>query len=508
MKKPFLLSFISGVFLLLVFPRFNQGWLAWVSLVPFILAVRQSTSRKQALGCGAIVGSVFFLTSLIWLNHVSWFGWLFVAFLETFFILFFSWFLFDGNKFNSPVSRVLWIAFAWTIAEWFRSEIPVFGLGWNLLAYSQSDYPTVLQSANAVGAYGLSFAIALVNGCLAEILLKAKSRKNFFSISNLLMFMFLFVVALAVSAHGHYHLRQSLSSSHTQRIAIIQGNIPQTIKWHPEARDKIIEIYLKLTELSFYESPDLTIWPEAAFPGYLNLDAEAEKIYGLAGSMKKPILVGAPHYEEPNVVYNSAYYINPEGDIEQRYDKLYLVPFGEYVPLKMIFGFLEPYAYSMGVSDFSAGKNHTVFRTQEGIPFSVLICFEDVFPTLARRFVNQGARFLTVITNDAWFGNSSAPYQHLQASIFRAVENGVSVVRAANTGVSAVISPRGIVTDRLRDEKNRDIFIKGKKVFTVSTGSVDTLYRNGGYLFPYGIFILFMGMFMALKLKKKSEATR
>jgi len=133
----------------------------------------------------------------------------------------------------------------------------------------------------------------------------------------------------------------------------------------------------------------------------------------------------------------------------------------------------------------------------------VLICFEDVFSNLARGFVEQGAKFLVVITNDAWFQVSSAPYQHLQASIFRAVENGVSVVRAANTGVSAFISPKGVVMDRVQDDRGNDIFVTGAKTREVSVEPLNTWYRRGGYLFPYGVFLVFVTMLFVLRLKMR-----
>ena len=204
-------------------------------------------------------------------------------------------------------------------------------------------------------------------------------------------------------------------------------------------------------------------------------------------------MVGSPHLEPDNSAFNSAYLLGPDGDIKQRYDKLLLVPFGEYVPLKSIFGWLEPLAYTLGVSDFSAGKEKTLFELQNGeIHFAVVICFENIFPNLVRSFTDRGAEFLAVMTNDAWFGHSAAPYQHLQASVFRAVENGVPLVHVANTGVSVFISRKGEVLDRVRNPEGKDIFIAGRKTYPLAMENERTFYRRGGWIFPYGALALFV----------------
>jgi apolipoprotein N-acyltransferase len=399
----------------------------------------------------------------------------------------------------------LWIALAWTCVEFFRAEIPVFGLGVHLLGYSQSSYDLIRQSANTVGAYGLSFAIALVNGIVFEWLQAASFKPQVKSFKpaacSLQLAAALLVIFAAIFSHGIYHSRP-LASKGTLRISVLQGNIPQSIKWEVMARGSIIETYKKLTELASLDQPDLIVWPEAAYPGYFNRDADAELLRRHLATLGIPVLLGAPHLEslKEDTAYNSAYLLQPDGQIKARYDKQLLVPFGEYVPLKPILGFLEPLAYSMGVSNFTPGTNPELFRLHnEDIAFSVLICFEDVFPSMARKLVSNGAEFLTVITNDAWFGPTSAPFAHLQASIFRAIENGVPVVRSANTGVSAFISPQGQMLGRVEDDKGKAIFITGKKTVDLPLQKKETLYRKGGWLFPYAALMLFilMGIFQA-----------
>ncbi len=495
-----LLSFVSGILLALSFPKFSLGFVAWFALLPLLFAVFSCGSKREAALSGLIAGAVFFGISLHWLTHVTVFGWLFVTLLETAFIVLFSITVYEARSFRSSAVIALWIALAWTANEIFRSEIPVFGFGWNLLAYSQSDYAWIRQSADTVGAYGLGFVMAFVNGCLLVIpaCFRRESRDPQLKRSGMTLFLGALIFSLLL-AHGSTHTKMLVSSRGVLRVSLIQGNIPQDIKWEPAAREKILEVYTKLTELASYDSPHLIFWPEAAFPGYFNKDVEAVKVRELVRKIGTPLVVGSPHLEPDDSAFNSAYLLGPDGNVKNRYDKLFLVPFGEYVPLKPIFGWLGPLAYTLGVSDFSAGAEKTVFELQNGeIHFSVIICFENIFPNLVRSFTDRGAEFLAVMTNDAWFGHSAAPYQHVQASVFRAVENGVPLVHVANTGVSAFISRKGEILDRVRSPEGKDIFVAGRKTYPLAMESERTLYRRGGWIFPYGALAVFVIM-LALK---------
>jgi apolipoprotein N-acyltransferase len=173
------------------------------------------------------------------------------------------------------------------------------------------------------------------------------------------------------------------------------------------------------------------------------------------------------------------------GGVCQRYDKLHLVPFGEYIPLKPLFFWLTPIADALGISDFSAGTTPEIFRwAREEWPFGVLICFEDILPSLARDLATRGVSFIAVITNDAWFLDTSAPFQHFQGSVFRAVENGVPVIRATNTGVSGFISWRGEVLKTVIDENQKKTFITGFATHDLPLLTCPTIYRTIGWMFP------------------------
>jgi apolipoprotein N-acyltransferase len=244
------------------------------------------------------------------------------------------------------------------------------------------------------------------------------------------------------------------------KISLIQGNIPQYQKWDENFRASILERYETLTKEAAKDKPDLIIWPETSVPGIIGEEPDLLiRVLDLAKTVNTPILVGAVTSKELGVYYNSALLISADGAVTQQYDKLHLVPFGEYVPLEKYFPFLRS-MIGVPIGDFTAGGESTVFKSPER--FAALICFEDIIPGLSRRFVKGGAQFLVNITNDAWFMESSAPYQHAAASVFRAIENRVPVVRAANTGLSCFIDRSGRIYDKVSDGK-KDIFVVGYK---------------------------------------------
>jgi apolipoprotein N-acyltransferase len=242
----------------------------------------------------------------------------------------------------------------------------------------------------------------------------------------------------------------------------------------------------------------LIIWPEAASPGLFGQDDDIfERFYALTKKIKIPILLGAVTRSK-DIFFNSALLIGSDGRIAGRYDKLHLVPFGEYIPLKKFLPFLETV---VPIGDINAGKEYTIFqirnpKSQIRNKFAVLICFEDLFPELSREFVKRGAGFLVNITNDAWYKSSTAPYQHLQASVLRAVENRVTLARAANTGISGFISPHGKIISLVRDKYRRNIFIDGFDTEYVSPGKGELSFytRFGDIFIACCLIFLFYGI--------------
>jgi apolipoprotein N-acyltransferase len=502
LRTPYLYQIVSGLLLALSYPNTNWGFLAWFALIPLLASVHHAQNHSQALGFGLITGIVFFGISMHWLTHVTTAGWMLLALMESVYMMAFAWLVYVGMRSRRSVFfQIVWIALAWTLTEFVRAEMPVFGFGWNLLAYTQSPYLPVIQFANVLGAYGLGFLIVLVNALLMHAWFRRKDRKTALSCAAVLV-----LVLAGLAGYGKMTLAKPGEPKEYLRVSVLQGNIPQSVKWELMAKEKILEIYEKLAQLAALEQPDLILWPEASFPGYFNRDVQAERISRVAAETQTPFLLGGLHWESEREVYNSAYFLAKDGAMGQRYDKLRLVPFGEYIPFGFLRAWLTPVADALGISDFSSGKEAVVFRwAREAWPFGVLICFEDVFTDLARDLADGGAQFLTVITNDAWFGKTNAPYQHLQASIFRAVENGVAVVRAANTGVSAFISYQGRVLATVKDARGEETFVMGQKTLDLPLVTERTLYRRGGFLFPYVAVALFLIMGIWVARRKSDE---
>ncbi|MCM8798171.1 MAG: apolipoprotein N-acyltransferase, partial [Candidatus Omnitrophica bacterium] len=285
------------------------------------------------------------------------------------------------------------------------------------------------------------------------------------------------------------------------RLSLIQANISPYQKWEEDFKDKIIEKYISLTQRTAKKNPALVVWPETSFPGFWEEERLLrEGVLSLAKEIKTDILIGSPTWEK-GLSYNSAILISDEGREISRYHKVHLVPFGEYLPFPKIFGFLQK-RFSIG--DYAQGKEYTIFRRQ--LPwttyhFSILICFEDIFPNLVRSFVKNGAEFLINITEDGWYGKSSASFQHLQALVLRAVENRRYMVRSANTGYSCVINPWGKIVSELKDEQGEKLFITGVHTGDVFSNSRKTFYTLFGDWF---IYLCFISFFLILYKRKKS----
>jgi apolipoprotein N-acyltransferase len=402
-----------------------------------------------------------------------------------------------GVNQNSQI-KILIIPAIWVAIEWIRAHF-LTGFGWVLLGYSQTDNPAIIQIADITGAYGVSFLIAIVN---ASIFFTIRGlRKKEYRAGYLVMALTLVFIT---EAYGIIKLK-SVFAGERIKVAVVQGNIPQSEKWDDRFRKGILQKYEKLTMASAKNKPDLVIWPETSVPDFIELNKNLSAWAGdLSVSIAAPILLGAPGEDvKTGALRNSAVMFGKDGKITGRYDKLHLVPFGEYVPFKKFLSFVERFAPSP-IGDFSPGadfsifsffierrsaENGTNFKLVRKVKFACLICFEDIFPELSRESVKRGANFLVNITNDAWFKYSSAPYQHVQSSIFRAVENRVNVARAANTGVSCIISPKGEIIAAV-GSGHGEIFVDGFAIGDIALTRIKTFYTAYGDLFAFACMLL------------------
>ena len=317
-----------------------------------------------------------------------------------------------------------------------------------------------------------------VNVAVKEALAKSLRRYLFFA----------FILIALDLGYGFLKLNKNEFIGEALKISVVQGNIPQELKWSPASREFVIDRYLKLTSEVKSDFPDLIVWPEAALPVVLE-DGPVyyERLCRYVKTIGYPLIFGAVTNRNGSY-YNSALLLSKEGRLLQRYDKLHLVPFGEFVPFRKILPFLETIA---PIGDMTRGREYSLFNISHQKlkirhQFGVLICFEDVFPELARKFVNRGADFLVNITNDAWFGKTTEARQHLSASVFRAIENRVYLVRSANTGISGFIDPQGKTFSLVSSPEGNLTFTPGYKSENIFLRSHPSFY---GY---YGDFLVLL----------------
>ncbi len=461
-----LLTLLSPLLLILSFPKFNLSFLAWIGFVPLFIACEGKT-RKQRFLLFYLAGVIFWGGILYWLIQVNLIAFLLLILYLALYFAIFGFFvtarpaapaLPAGRR--KPLPSTLYLFFLpslWVVLEFIRSHL-FTGFGWTLLGYSQYLNLPIIQIADISGAYGVSFLVMMVNIAIGQIISKIKYQKSKTQTKNQKLKVscqLLTVLCLlsSVFIYGYVKLRSPVTSHQSPvNISVIQGNIPQHQKWDGQLKESILSKYIHLSEQAAQkDSPHLIIWPETAVPAYFNQDKEVRnKILKLSSDINASLLVGAATAMRGKS-FNSAILIS-QGKIVQQYDKLHLVPFGEYVPC--LFSFIRNF---IEIGDFSKGKEWVVFKPHA---FAVLVCFEDVFPYLSRGFVKRGADFLINISNDAWFGKTSAPYQHCQSAVFRAVENRVNVIKCSNTGLSCFINPNGKIFGRL-SKQEKDIFVEG-----------------------------------------------
>jgi apolipoprotein N-acyltransferase len=442
--KHIVLAVLSGLLLTGAFPKIGWDWLIWFALLP-LLYVLKDLSPRPALRMGFITGLTHFLTLLYWLVPVMrTYGFLpaylsivilclFAAVLAVFIALFSAALTAYGK---TPVRCLLMVPIGWVALEYLRSFI-FSGFPWELLGYSQFNRLQLIQISDIFGVYGLSGLIALTNGTFLLCLLKfTKRRWQQTNISN----------RLAMGSIIIHIINKRIAASPKARVAVIQGNIDQAIKWNPAFQIDTVKKYNRLSASIIEQHPDLIVWPEAATPFYFLVSIKpSELVFEGIHQTGKDYLIGSPSFVRNNKTdryFNSAYLISPKTKTMGKYDKTHLVPYGEYVPFKKWLPFLGKIVAQVG--DFDAGKigNTLQWKDQH---IGVQICYEIIFPALSRAMAMNNASLLINITNDAWFGKTSGPYQHFSMTVFRAVENRRSLARAANTGISGFIDPAGRV---------------------------------------------------------------
>lgn len=496
--------------------------LAWIALVPLFLAL---TGRGLLWGfcLSCVSGMLFFPGAFNWILQVSYYRWYHHALLAIYFGAYFGIF---GLAFVFILKRIslnvaLWSSpFLWVTLEFIRSNFFFLALPWALLGHTQYRYPMVIQIAALFGTYGISFLVVLVNAALMVMIHSVfthfksdliRLKTPLFKKTDLALVFGAVLAVFLTLLYGQWSISRPITDQSIE-VALIQGNIEQSKKWDPAYADEIMQIYADMTLHATLEHPALIVWPETATPGLITLNPKIyKKLEDLVQKTATPLVFGSARHQKFQAdetqglnLINSAFLMVP-GDNKtelQRYNKIQLFPFGEYLPFKSFI----PWKW-IGVSSLSEyvpGEEYTVFQLPPN-RFGVTICWENIFPDLVRQFVKRGAQFIVNITNEARFGKSDAPYQLAVISVFRAVENRIYVARCGNTGVSCIIDSCGRIVKRLQDNCGQKLFVRGllhgeviplnSKTFYTLHGDIIPFFSIGGSLF----LLLFAWMKPSLK---------
>ena len=543
----------AGLLLAAAFPNFNIAGLAWVA-PGLMLAAALGGNGKQGFRLGFVAGFTFWLASLYWLLliPVTGFpilGWVALAAYNAVFQalwVWLSWKCFPRSPRSSRreeapsesehairntqqssqslftsaatmqvtprLSRLHWsllCAALWVTLEMIRCRF-LSGFPWSLLGSSQFQMTPLLQISSITGVYGVTFLIVWTSVslfCAGVMLLRPKSNRSTLAAEVCVP---LLAVAI-VFATGYYRITHAPETTRSIRLTSIQPSIPQTMIWDGSANDQRFADLLALSERALSKQTDALLWPEAALPE-LN-DASFTAITNLAAQHKLWFIFGADDVvlrpgatNDTDVIYfNGAWMLSPRGLIADNYHKRRLVIFGEYIPLVDWLPFIKWFTPITG--GFASGTNATQFHLRDlGVNAAPLICFEDSFPHGAREHVNDDTDLMINLTNDGWFGEGAEQWQHLANAVFRAIENGVPLVRSCNNGLTCWVDPQGRIREPFRDERGT-IYGPGFATFTVplaETPHQSTFYNRHGDVFGWACVVLSAMAVASRTIRRKS----
>lgn len=446
LKRPhWQLALLSGVLVGLSYPPLQLGFIAWFGLIPMI-HILLNVKPGQAARLAFLASITANFISLHWIGFNSGAGFLpvFASLIAAVLYLGIFWsgfgyFIAFIEKRSSKGLIVL--PFAWIAMELIRS-LGALGFPWINLGLAQTEYLPLIQIADITGSYGISFWIVLINIGIYLTIISTDKRKYL---------IFTSLIFVLVFSYGLIRIKTIDEVSTTSiSIAITQPNINPDEKWDPQSREDNFALMHSLLDSALNLSPDLVLWPESAVPAYLRISSHRRNpITEKLAKFNTPLLSGTVDRiideNRDKKYYNSTIFIKPDGSIKM-YNKVHLVPFAEYIPLSEKFPALKKLNFGQG--NFTPGEEFTVFKL-DSVKFSNIICYESSMPRIVRGFIKNGAQFITIQANDGWLGNSAGPYQHFELAKLRAIENRVPIVRCANTGISGVINPIGIVQHKI-----------------------------------------------------------
>ena len=470
------------------------------------MALASASNTRQAFLLGLTTGLVYFTGTLYWITLVmAVYGglpmWIaaslngaLIAYLALFPALF------------AVVMRRAVAAFgahalaaaplAWVATELGRTYI-LTGFPWVLVGYSQAAVLPIAQLASLFGVYGVSALVVAVSAAAANVVVARKASHRV----RLAAVVAGFVLAVAVWGGGRVRVADLTRAGEPIRVGLVQGNVDQGQKWDPARATSIFTNYLEMTRQAVDRGAQFVLWPESSTPFYFEEPrdhADADRLRAVARQLHVAILIGSDQIEKgvPLKYFNSAFLVRDDGSTGGVYRKMHLVPFGEYVPFQRMLFFAAPLVEA--VSDFSEGQQ-PVLLPVGGHMISTSICYEIVYPNLVRQFVVGGSELLTTITNDAWFGRTSAPYQHFAQASMRAIEEGRYLVRSANTGISGIVDPYGHVVEQT--PIYQPAVVVGEARFLRTT----TVYTRIGDAFAYASVVATLALVVLSRRRRRVE---
>jgi len=467
---------LSGLLLAFSFPRFGHPAVAWVALVPVLLALTILRGTAAGLRLGLITGTVGFAGTIYWTGEVvQQFGGLplpLALFSMSLLALYMALYAGAATAATAFLTTRLGsgglalLPAAWVAGEYVRGWA-FGGFPWTPIGSSQATVLPIAQAASVAGVYGLSAMVVAVNVLLAFVLL-GRMRVRLAAAAG--------TVVLLGGAWAGGALRiadgRLLQEGRPLAVGLVQGNIEQTAKWDPRLAEAILADHIALTREAVSRGAAFVLWPESSTPFMLEEDPAGQSLHNLARELRVPLLIGSDEVKRlPLRLYNAAHLIGPSGATDAVYRKMHLVPFGEFIPLKGVISFVSPLVESF--AEFVPGTE-TVLLPVGSHLVSTSICYEVVYPELVRDAVLKGSELLTTITNDGWYGRTSAPFQHWELASLRAIEHGRYLARAANTGISGVVDPYGRVVAR------SNLFERDALVSEVRLLTGRTLYTRFG----------------------------
>ncbi len=498
---PLVFPLLSAVFVIASFPPLDFGLLGLVALVPLLLALN-GARRPFLTGFGA--GWVAFTGIAWWVYYaMAHFGGippfvaaplmlLMTAIMAAFWGLF-AWAHARLRRTFPGLPEILVVPILWTTSEYLRGLIPDGEFPWALLGQSLYLHLPLVQIADLGGVWAVSFLVALSGAGVAAFLRNPRGRGWDAGWKPLAAALGVLAVC---GAYGLFRLDQPAEGPGL-RVAVVQGSVPQDVKWDRRFREETFRIHEELTRAAAGGGADLVVWSESATAFVYQREPEyQQRLAALVKESGSPLLFGSPAFEVKegkSSLRNRAYLLGSGGQVAGWQDKQQLVPFGEFVPWKRVLFFARPLVQAVG--SFEPGERPEVLSVPGG-RFGTLVCYEVIFPDLVRRFAAAGAEFLVNITNDAWYERSAASKQQFASLVFRAVENRRPIARAANTGISGFVDVHGRIISA------SELFVRGQYKATLALSHRTTLYTSWGDWLPRLCVLIALALLLAARFSR------